>query len=252
MVDGHFEQCLQACGALPALVCCGPFQTQFQLEDHNMADRNDQQSGLLFGDLSGAESLTRAESIEAPPGDSLAKILAEVKTSHACGACKPGLPIVFGAGPERAELMIIGEGPGIDDIPSEQPFQGQAGVLLTRMLAAINVARAECYICNVIKCVPPGERKFSAAEIEDCRPFLLRQILAVNPRVIIAFGALAAQTLLRSKKTISELRGQVFRLRLNDREISIVPTFNPAYLLRVAEKKREAWEDLKLARELVT
>src|SRR5919204_3271563 len=155
------------------------------------------------------------------------------------------MPIVFGLGPERAELMLIGEGPGIDDIPSEQPFQGQAGLLLTRMLEAIGVSRAECYICNVIKCIPPGERNFSAEEIEDCRPFLLRQILAVGPRAVIAFGALAAQTLLRSKKTISELRGKLYTLRLNGREVALVPTFNPAYLLRVADKKREAWEDLK-------
>jgi DNA polymerase len=147
--------------------------------------------------------------------------------------------------------MIIGEGPGVDDIASELPFQGPAGMLLNRMLAAINLARAECYLCNVIKCVPPGERKFSVEEIEDCRPFLLRQILAVRPRVIIALGALAAQTLLRSKKTISDLRGQAFTFQLNDCAIPVVPTFNPAYLLRVAEKKREAWEDLKFVRDLL-
>ena len=161
------------------------------------------------------------------------------------------MPIVFGVGPERAELMLIGEGPGIDDIKSERPFEGQAGVLLTRMLAAIDVARSECYICNVIKCVPPGERNFSPEEIEDCRPFLLRQILAVRPRLIVAFGALAAQTLLRSKKTISDLRGASYPLRINDYEVVLVPTFNPAYLLRVAEKKREAWEDLKLVRQIL-
>ncbi len=159
------------------------------------------------------------------------------------------MPVVFGIGPARANLMLIGEGPGLDDIQSEQPFQGQAGVLLTRMLAAINVARSETYICNVIKCIPPGERNFSVEEIEDCRPLLLRQILAVGPRLIVAFGALAAQTLLRSKKTISELRGQLYTLQLNDHEIAVIPTFNPAYLLRVAEKKREAWEDLKLVRD---
>jgi len=205
--------------------------------------------GALFGDLSVTESLEHSESVAAPPDDSLAKILEDVRHSHLCGACKPGMPIVFGAGPAPAELMIIGEGPGIDDIPSEQPFQGQAGLLLTRMLASIGVARAEVYIANVIKCVPPGERNFSVEEIEDCRPLLLRQILAVSPRVIIAFGALAAQTLLRSKKTISDLRGHLYTLRLNGREIALVPSFNPAYLLRVPEKKREAWEDLKLVRD---
>lgn len=220
-----------------------------------MAERNDQQSssqsGLLFGDLLNDETSAHVESVEVPADDSLAKILADVKDSPVCGACRAGMPVVFGEGPAQSDLMVIGEGPGIDDIQSEMPFQGPAGMLLSRMLAAINLARSECYLCNVIKCVPAGERKFSAEEIEDCRPFLLRQILAVNPRVIIALGALAAQTLLRSKKTISDLRGQVFTLRLNDREIPVVPTFNPAYLLRVAEKKREAWEDLKLVRELL-
>ena len=220
-----------------------------------MAERNEPQSGaqpgLLFGDLSNDGGVTRVESIEVPPDDSLARILADVKASPVCGACKSGMPVVFGEGPSQAELMIIGEGPGVDDIHSGLPFQGPAGLLLNKMLAAINLARAECYLCNVIKCIPPGERKFSVEEIEDCRPFLLRQILAVNPRVIVALGALAAQTLVRSKKTISELRGQVFKLRLNDRETPVLPTFNPAYLLRVAEKKREAWEDLKLVRELL-
>jgi DNA polymerase len=215
------------------------------------ADGQPGQPGLLFGDLQDDETVARVETIEVPPGDTLEKILAGVKESPVCGACKGGMPVIFGEGLPQADLMIVGEGPGIDDIKSELPFQGPAGILLNRMLAAINLARAECYLCNVIKCIPPGERKFSMEEIEDCRPFLLRQILAVNPRVVMALGALAAQTLLRSRKTISELRGRVFTLRLNDREVPILPTFNPAYLLRVAEKKREAWEDLKLVRELL-
>lgn len=217
-----------------------------------MAKRKSQKpqtEGTLFNDLSVTESLEHDESVEVPPGDTLERILEEVRQSRVCGACKGGMPVVFGIGPAPAELMAVGEGPGVDDIQTEQPFQGQAGTLLTRMLAAIGRARSECYLCNVIKCIPPGERNFSAEEVEDCRPLLLRQILAVNPRVIIAFGALAAQTLLRSKKTISELRGQVYTLRLNGREIALVPTFNPAYLLRLAEKKREAWEDLKLVRD---
>src|SRR5262249_27257189 len=216
-----------------------------------MNKRSNQQSSSLFDDLFIADSLTCVETIEIPLNDSLQTIFDDVKNSHVCGACKSGMPVVFGEGAESAALMLIGEGPGIDDIPTERPFQGQAGLLLTKMLAAINVARQECYICNVIKCVPPGERKFSIEEVEDCRPFLLRQILSVNPRVIVAFGALAAQTLLRSKKSISELRGQIYTLELNHVEMKVVPTFNPAYLLRVADKKREAWEDLKIVRDLL-
>jgi DNA polymerase len=220
-----------------------------------MTKRRSSESGpeerVLFADLSATEALEHHESIAAPLDDSLARILDDVRRSRVCGACKEGMPIIFGAGPAPAQLMVIGEGPGIDDIQSEQPFQGQAGQLLARMLAAINVTRAECYICNVIKCIPPARRIFKVEEIEDCRPFLLRQILVVNPRVIITFGALAAQTLLRSKKNISELRGRCYRLHLNGREIAVIPSFNPAYLLRVPEKKREAWEDLKLVRELL-
>jgi uracil-DNA glycosylase len=212
---------------------------------------SDSKPETLFGDISAPESLTHSELISIPPDDSLENILADLKNNHSCGACKPGMPVVFGVGPAAADLMLIGEGPGIDDIKSELPFQGQAGLLLARMLAAINVVRDECYICNVIKCVPPGERNFSVEEIEGCRPFLLRQVLAVNPRMIVAFGALAAQTLLRSKKTISELRGHQYTLNLNDRQFALIPIFNPAYLLRVAEKKREAWEDLKMVREFL-
>jgi DNA polymerase len=213
--------------------------------------KSEPQSEGLFGDLHPTETFIRSESVAVPSDDSLENILSELKQSHACGACKPGMPVVFGVGPAPSNLMLIGEGPGVDDIKTEQPFQGQAGVLLAKMLAAINVVRSECYICNVIKCVPPGERIFTPEEIEDCRPFLLRQILAVRPRLIVAFGALAAQTLLRSKKTISDLRGERYTLQLNDLEMALIPTFNPAYLLRVAEKKREAWEDLKLAREIL-
>ena len=212
------------------------------------------QSNALFDDLSLGELPACAEVVDVPDEDSLEKILADLRGSHVCGTCKPGMPIVFGMGRVPAELMLIGEGPGIDDVPSQQPFQGQSGILLTKMMAAINVgwgAGGDCYTCNAIKCVPPGERNFSVEEIEDCRPLLLRQILVVRPRVIIAFGALAAQTLLRSKKTISDLRGRSYSLRLNEHEMAVVPTFNPAYLLRVAEKKREAWEDLKLVRQLL-
>ncbi len=203
---------------------------------------------FLFADFQAPALLEYCEQISIPADDSLDNILHDLANSHTCGVCKPGMPIVFGVGQAPTDLMLIGEGPGIDDIEAQEPFSGQAGVLLTRMLAAIGQARATTYICNVIKCVPPGERKFAVEEIEDCRPILLRQILVVRPKIIVAFGALAAQTLLRSKKTISDLRGQEFTLHLNEQTITLLPTFNPAYLLRVPEKKKEAWEDLKVVR----
>jgi DNA polymerase len=201
---------------------------------------------LLFQDL-----LEHRETIAIPPNDSLDLILSDVRSSRICGACRGGMPLIFGMGPENAELMLIGEGPGVDDIQSGLPFQGEPGAVLAKMMTAINVAVRDCYLCNVIKCIPPGARNFQTDEIEDCRPFLLRQVLVVQPRIIVAFGALAAQTVLRSQRTISVLRGQLYKLHLNECEIALVPTFNPAYLLRVPEKKREAWEDLKMVRELI-
>lgn len=203
------------------------------------------EEGYLFNELNDGDW------VEAPEGDTLERIREELGRSRVCGACRKGMPVIFGEGEPGSEVMVIGEGPGVDDIETGRPFMGQAGVMLDRMLGAIGLERSECYVCNVIKCIPPGERNFSEAEIEDCRPFLLRQILVVKPKIIIAFGALAAQTLLRSKRTISQLRGSVYPYRLNGSEMHLAPTFNPAYLLRVPEKKRESWEDLKLVRELL-
>lgn len=203
----------------------------------------------LFGDASPLLLPQHSESFEVPPDDSLERARDEARASHACGACAGGTPVIFGEGPARADLMVVGEAPAPDDARTGAPFSGPAGQLLTRMLAAIGAPRPGCYVCNVIKCIPPGERAFAAEEIEGCRPFLLRQIAAVGPRVIFAAGALAAQTLLRSRQTISELRGRRYLLRLNGRTIDLVPSFNPAFLLRVPDKKREAWQDLTLVRE---
>jgi uracil-DNA glycosylase family 4 len=203
----------------------------------------------LFGEGSAALLPQHRESVEAPPDDSLARVLEDVRSNHACGACAGGTPIIFGEGPARADLMVVGEGPGPDDATTGLPFSGPAGQLLNRMLDAIGSPRPGSYLCNVIKCIPPGERTFAVEEIEACRPLLLRQILAVGPRVIFAAGALAAQTLLRSRQSISDLRGRRYLLQLNGLEIDLVPSFNPAFLLRVPEKKREAWADLKLVRE---
>lgn len=209
-------------------------------------------SPLLFQDLDVTHTLEHHETITTPTNDSLELILEDLRKSPICGACRGRMPLVFGTGNPGARLMLIAEGPGVDDIESRLPFQGQAGILVNKMMAAIHVPVAECYLTNVIKCIPPAVRNFSQEEIEDCRPFLLRQILAVNPEIILAFGALAAQTLFSSQATISALRGRVYNFILNDREIAVVPTFNPGYILRAADKKREAWEDLKLVRDLLS
>ncbi len=209
-------------------------------------------SPFLFQDLDVTHTLEHRESIAIPSDDSLELILEDLRKSPICGACRSRMPLVFGTGNSHARLMLIAEGPGVDDIESRLPFQGQAGILVNKMMVAIHVPLAECYLTNVIKCIPPAARNFSVEEIEDCRPLLLREILVVKPEIILAFGALAAQTLFSSQVTISSLRGRVYNLILNDREIAVVPTFNPGYILRAADKKRDAWEDLKLVRDLLT
>jgi uracil-DNA glycosylase family 4 len=156
--------------------------------------------------------------------------------------------VVFGAGNADADLMFVGEAPGADEDVKGEPFVGRAGQLLTKIIEAINIKREDVYIANVIKCRPPGNRNPEPAEVETCRPFLLRQIETVKPRVIVALGTFAAQSLLATDAPISRLRGRVHDYRDG---IRIVPTFHPAYLLRSPDKKREVWEDMKLVRAIL-
>ncbi|OQY11730.1 MAG: uracil-DNA glycosylase [Desulfobacteraceae bacterium 4572_187] len=149
--------------------------------------------------------------------------------------------IVFGAGDPHARLVFVGEGPGYDEDQKGEPFIGAAGRLLTKIIEAIKYTRKEVYICNIIKCRPPGNRNPMPDEIEVCFPFLKRQIEAIKPDIICALGSFAAQTLLETKKPISKLRG-----RFHDYNgIRVLPTYHPAYLLRNPGKKRDVWEDMK-------
>jgi len=155
--------------------------------------------------------------------------------------------IVYGAGNPRAELMFIGEAPGHDEDIQGIPFVGRAGQLLTKIIEAIGLARDDVYIANVIKCRPPENRNPEPDEVASCEPFLFRQVQVIKPRVIVALGTFAAQTLLRTSDPISRLRGQVFRYG----DACLIPTFHPAYLLRSPERKREVWEDMKKVRALL-
>jgi DNA polymerase len=150
--------------------------------------------------------------------------------------------IVFGAGDAEARLVFVGEGPGYDEDQQGEPFVGAAGQLLTKIIQAIKLDRNRVYICNVIKCRPPGNRNPEADEIETCFPFLQRQLASIRPDFIVALGAFAAQTLLQTTTPISILRG-----RFHDyRGIKVLPTYHPAYLLRNEDKKRDVWEDMKM------
>jgi uracil-DNA glycosylase len=151
---------------------------------------------------------------------------------------------VPGQGPQNSLLMFIGEGPGFEEDQQGRPFVGPAGQLLTKMIQAINISREEVYITNLVKCRPPENRVPFEQEVEACRSFLEEEIRLVDPRILVPLGSCAAQTLTRSKKKISDLRGRI----LNFENRQLIATYHPAYLLRNPGAKREAWEDLKRVR----
>jgi uracil-DNA glycosylase len=149
--------------------------------------------------------------------------------------------IVFGVGNPSARLVFVGEAPGADEDAQGEPFVGRAGQLLTKIIEAMGMRREDVYICNIIKCRPPNNRTPEADEIVACQPFLLQQLLAIDPKYICALGGPATQTLLQTKEPISRLRG-----RFHDfHGIPLLPTFHPAFLLRNPSEKKTVWEDMK-------
>lgn len=149
--------------------------------------------------------------------------------------------IVFGAGDPHARLVFVGEGPGYEEDQRGEPFVGAAGQLLTKIIEAMKYTRSQVYICNIVKCRPPGNRNPMPDEITACSPFLRRQITAIKPDFICALGTFAAQTLLQTTEPISRLKGHFHDYM----GIQILPTYHPAYLLRNPGKKRVVWEDMK-------
>ncbi len=178
---------------------------------------------------------------EASRSESLEDIRRELGDCRRCSLGEKRTNLVFGVGNENADIAFVGEAPGRDEDLRGEPFVGEAGQLLTKIVLAMGLAREDVYICNVLKCRPPNNRNPQPDEIESCEPFLLRQLQAISPKVIIALGTFAAQTLLRTREPISRLRG-----RFHDYHgIPLMPTFHPAYLLRNPAMKREVWDDMK-------
>ena len=155
--------------------------------------------------------------------------------------------IVFGVGNPTADLMFVGEAPGADEDIQGIPFVGRAGQLLTKMIEAMGFRRDDVYIANVIKCRPPQNRNPEPDEVEQCEPFLFRQIGSIQPKVIVALGAFAAKALLKTQDPISRLRGRVYDYH----GAKLIPTFHPSFLLRSPDQKKYAWEDLKKALALL-
>ena len=205
------------------------------------------------GDVVLPMAAAESQPVDAPssPGGAhvLQLIRGEIGDCTRCKLHKLGRQqIVYGVGNPQAELMFVGEAPGADEDIQGEPFVGRAGQLLTKIIESIGLQRSDVYIANVIKCRPPSNRNPEPDEVSTCQPFLFRQIDAIQPRVIVALGTFAAQTLLGTVAPISRLRGQVHEFRGGAK---LIPTFHPAFLLRSPDRKRDVWEDMKKVRGLL-
>lgn len=181
------------------------------------------------------------------PGEGLVAIRADLGDCQRCKLCHHRANIVFGEGNPKAALVFVGEAPGADEDATGRPFVGRAGQLLTKIIESIDIKREDCYICNILKCRPPGNRDPEKDEVAACESFLFRQIASIQPRLIVALGTHGAQTLLRTKEPISKLRG-----RFHDyRGTKLLATFHPAYLLRDPNRKKDTWEDMKKVRDFL-
>lgn len=176
---------------------------------------------------------------------------AYVRGCEACRLHERRTQTVFGVGAPRPRLVFVGEGPGADEDAQGEPFVGAAGQLLTRMVGAMTLRREDVYICNMVKCRPPGNRTPADDEVTTCSPYLVRQLAILRPEVIVTLGRPSSQGLLATKTPISKLRGATYAFPppalagLGLPPAKLVPTFHPAYLLRSPGEKAKAWEDLK-------
>jgi uracil-DNA glycosylase family 4 len=211
--------------------------------------------GLAYvDDPAHAEQMSRVRAEDGGSDERRARILrmdwsalkAAVAQCTACPLHEKRTNTVFGVGDEQADWLFVGEGPGAEEDAKGEPFVGQAGRLLDNMLAAVAMRRGEnVYIANVVKCRPPGNRNPEAVEMSCCEPFLTRQILLIQPKLIVAMGKVAASHLLATTASIASLRGRVHDYQ----GTPLIVTYHPAYLLRNLPDKAKAWADLCFARD---
>lgn len=194
----------------------------------------------LGRDAAGVEP---AQDAVATPGleETLDAIRQDLGDCQRCGLGASRKELVYGVGNPNASLVLVGEAPGREEDQRGEPFVGEAGRLLDRILQAMSLQRADVYICNVLKCRPPDNRDPQPEEVATCEAFLVRQIAAIKPQVIVGLGRFAVQSLLQSKIPISRIRGEWQSYQ----GIPLMPTYHPAYLLRNPEGKRDVWEDMK-------
>ncbi len=231
-----------AAAAAPAAADEDPFAAECRAFVTRALDSiagHDRDEALLPG-------LLAAEPV-ADPEAALASLRAEVLPCTACDLHTGRNNVVFGAGSARADLVIVGEAPGRDEDLQGEPFVGRSGRLLTKILAAIGLAREDVFICNILKCRPPRNRDPLPPEVLACEPHLTRQLAIIRPRVICCLGRVAAQTLLGTSVSLGRLRGGVHFYR----DIPVVVTYHPAYLLRNPAAKRDTWNDVRKLQALL-
>jgi uracil-DNA glycosylase family 4 len=201
---------------------------------------------LRYHQALGTRELSLKGEYFAGPEAAIRRLEATIAGCTRCKLSRGRNTIVFGSGDPAARLVIIGEGPGEEEDRQGKPFVGRAGQKLTEMLASVGITRDEVYICNIVKCRPPGNRNPEPDEIAACAPFLAGQLDAIRPGVIAALGNFAAQTLLRTKEGIGRLRGRVHPYG----QSIVIPTFHPAFIIRNPgiEYRKQAFEDMKLIR----
>ena len=214
--------------------------------------------GIVEGSTGDAPISPPGISYDPPTGDlftkdpireaaTLTAVAALIRECRKCRLCETRTNTVPGDGAENARLVVVGEGPGRTEDETGRPFVGQAGELLTKILAAIDLPRDQVYICNIVKCRPPENRVPQYDEVASCLPYLWRQIELVRPKVILAMGGTAAQSLLDAKQALGAMRNRVHRFR----GIPVVVTYHPAALLRNPNWKKPTWDDVRFARRLL-
>jgi DNA polymerase len=173
--------------------------------------------------------------------ETLDAVRSELGECQRCGLAEKRTNLVYGVGNPNASLVFVGEAPGREEDQKGEPFVGEAGRLLDKILLAMGMQRSDVYICNVLKCRPPNNRDPLPEEVATCEAFLVRQIAAIKPQVIVGLGRFAVHSLLKTKTPISRIRGEWQSYQ----GIPMMPTYHPAYLLRNPEGKRDVWEDMK-------
>lgn len=195
---------------------------------------------------------TATQARQAPPSGAAAlrRVRDELGDCRRCPLCQRRNSIVFGVGNPAADLVVVGEGPGEQEDKQGEPFVGPAGQMLDKMLEnVIGLNRSQVYILNIVKCRPPGNRNPTPEEVEACRPFLEGQLAALQPKVMLVLGSVAYKALMRTNRGVTGARGRWHVYREGEREVPVMPTFHPAYLLRQPQDKRKTFEDLKAVNE---